>query len=284
MSAISAADVSELRRRTDRPLMECKKALNEAAGDMQKAMDLLRTWDAKAGTKREANEAAEGRIGIAAVGGHAAMIEMRCESAPTAKNDLFVKLANDLAGFVAESNPTDPAAMISAKLRSGTVQDRINDVVGAIREKMVIHRFVRFSGGTFGQYVHHDGTVGALLHASGTPTGNADEVLRDVCAHAAALNPTFATTASVPAATIEKEKAFAMQQIQDDPKNAGKPANIIEKIAEGKLKTWLAESVLSEQPMANGAKYPNTTVAQALAKVGLKVEACVRYKVGALAN
>jgi elongation factor Ts len=284
MSAISAADVSELRRRTDRPLMECKKALNEAAGDMTKAMDLLRQWDAKAGSKREANEAAEGRVAIGVADGHAAILEMRCESAPTAKNDLFIGLATDLAKHVAAANPADPAAMLTGKFGSGTVQDRINDVVGAIREKMIVQRFTRFSGGTFGQYIHHDGTVGALLHASGTPGANADEVLRDVCAHAAAMNPTFATPAGIPAATIEKEKAFAMQQIKDDPKNASKPANIVEKIAEGKFKTWMAESVLTEQPMANAAKYPNLTVAQALAKVGLTVEACVRYKVGALAN
>jgi elongation factor Ts len=282
MSAISAAAVNELRKRTDRPLMECKKALTEANGDLNQAVELLRSWDAKAGTKREANETAEGRVAIAIDGGNAAILEMRCESAPTAKNEHFVSLAADLAKHVAAHNPTDVPALLAQKFGTATVQDRINEAVGLIREKMIIQRFTRLSGGTFGQYIHHDGTVGALIQASGTPGAGAEEVLRDACAHASAMNPTFAVASSVPAETIEKEKAFAMTQIKDDPKNAGKPANIIEKIAEGKLKTWMAESVLTEQPMANAAKYPNTTVAQALAKVGLKVEKMIRYKVGAV--
>jgi elongation factor Ts len=282
MSAISAAAVNELRKRTDRPLMECKKALTEAEGDLAKAADLLRSWDAKAGTKREANETAEGRVAVALVGGNAAIVELRCESAPTAKNEHFAALADAIARHVAEHNPADVATLLTQKFGGATVQDRINEAVGLIREKMIVHRFARVTGGSYGYYVHHDGTVGALIAASGNPGANSDEVLRDACAHASAMNPTYATSAAVPAETVEKEKTFAMTQIKDDPKNAGKPANIIEKIAEGKLKTWMAESVFTEQPMVNATKYPNTTVAQALAKVGLKVETLIRYKVGAV--
>lgn len=282
MSAISATAVNELRKRTDRPLMECKKALTETNGDIAKAVDLLRSWDAKAGTKREANETAEGRVAIGIVGENAAIVELRCESAPTAKNEHFSKLAEDIVKHIAEHNPADVTALLAQKFGAGTVQDRINEAVGLIREKMIIHRFARFSGGSFGQYVHHDGTVGAIIHATGTPAAGAEEVLRDACAHASAMNPTFAVASMVPAETIEKEKTFAMTQIKEDPKNAGKPQNIIEKIAEGKLKTWMAESVFTEQPMVNATKYPNTTVGAALAKVGLKVEKMVRYKVGAV--
>ena len=282
MSAISAAAVNELRKRTDRPLMECKKALTEANGDLTQAVELLRSWDAKAGTKREANETAEGRVAIAIAGGNASIVELRCESAPTAKNEHFARLADDIAKFVAEHNPADVPALMAAKYKTGTVLDRLNEAVGLIREKMIVHRFARFTEGTYGQYIHHDGTVGALIKASGTPAAGADEVLRDACAHASAMNPTYAVTSSIPAETIEKEKTFAMQQIKDDPKNASKPANIIEKIAEGKLKTWMAESVFTEQPMVNATKYPNTTIAAAVAKVGLKVEQLVRYKVGAI--
>src|SRR5690606_22882687 len=99
--------------------------------------------------------------------------------------------------------------------------------------------------------------------------GGSDEALRDVCAHIAALNPQYATAAEVPADVLEKEKSVAMQQIQADPKNASKPANIIEKIAEGKLKTWMGEIVLTEQPMANSGKYPNKTVGDVLKGLGL---------------
>ena len=282
MSAISAAAVNELRKRTDRPLMECKKALTEANGDLTQAVELLRSWDAKAGTKREANETAEGRVAIAIVGETAAILEMRCESAPTAKNEHFASLAADLAKHVAANNPIDVPALLAQKFGTATVQDRINEAVGLIREKMIVQRFTRLASGVFGQYVHHDGTVGSLIQTTGSAGAGADEVLRDACAHASAMNPTYAIASAIPTETVEKEKAFALTQIKDDPKNAGKPANIIEKIAEGKLKTWMAESVLTEQPMANAAKYPNTTVGQALAKVGLKVEKLIRYKVGAV--
>jgi elongation factor Ts len=273
MSAISAASVNELRKRTDQPLMDCKKALTESGGDMDKAIALLRTWNAKAGVKREANETAEGRIGVFIAGNKAAILEMRCESAPTAKNDLFGKLVSDLAKYVVEKSPVDVAALAAAQ------KDRIDEVVGVIREKMVPHRFTRLSGGVFGSYIHHDGTVGVLLQCQGKAA--ADEAMRDICAHVAALNPPYLSVKDVPADVVEKEKAFAMQQIKDDPKNAGKPDNIIAKIAEGKLKTWFAETVLLEQPMANAAKYPNTTVGALLAKHGLTAEKVVRYKVGA---
>jgi len=283
VSQISAAAVNELRKRTDQPLMDCKRALTEANGDMEKAIEILRGWNAKSMTKREANEAAEGRVAvfIDPAAKVAAILEMRCESAPTAKNEHFVALANDLAQHIARHSPADAAALLTQSVPGkGTVQDRVHETVGLIREKMVPHRFTRLTDGVFGQYVHHDGTVGVLVKCSGT--GGNDEALRDVCAHVAALNPTYMTPAQVPADVIEKEKAFAMQQIKDDPKNASKPANIIEKIAEGKLKTWLAESVMTEQPMANSAKYPNKTVGQVLQGLGLTPVQVVRYKVGAV--
>lgn len=284
MSTISAAAVNDLRKRTDLPLMECKKALTEANGDIEKAIEILRSQFAKAAVKREGNEVAEGRIGIAIdpKTSAAAILEMRCESAPSAKADQFIQMVQDLAGLVVKNDPADVATFLAQPIEGkGTVQDRINEVVGLIREKMVVHRFTRLTGGIFGQYVHHDGTVGVLVQCEGTAA--ADELLRDVSAHIAALNPQYMNPAQVPSETIEKEKAVAMQQIQTDPKNAGKPANIIEKIAEGKLKTWMAESVLTEQPMANAAKYPNTTVGQALKKAGLTLTKFVRFKVGSVA-
>lgn len=285
MSAISAAAVNELRRKTDQPLMDCKKALSESGGDMEKAVELLRSWNAKASVKREANETAEGRIGVAIDGDKAAIVELRCESAPSAKNDLVVKLVADLAKAVIADNPADVAALQTKQ------QDRINEVVGVIREKMVPQRFARLSGGVFGSYIHHDGTVGVLIQCQGKEA-NA-EALRDICAHIAALNPPYLKTSDVPAETITKEKAFILQQIQESEKAAEekaaaegkkynpKPANILEKIAEGKLKTWYSETVLLEQPLANAGKYPNTTVGALLAKHGLTAEKVVRYKVGA---
>jgi elongation factor Ts len=285
MSVITAAAVNELRKRTDLPLMECKKALSEAAGDMERAIEILRSQFAKATVKREGNETAEGRIGIYVepAAQTAAIVEIRCETAPTAKNERTVELAYDLARQVASAAAETVPQLLAQPYSpgSGTVQDRISEVVGVIREKMVVHRFERLKAETYGHYIHHDGSVGVLLGCTGQST--ADETLRDVCAHIAALNPQYLAVADVPADILAKEKALAMEQIKADPKNAGKPANIIEKIAEGKIKTWLAESVLTEQPMANAAKYPNQTVGQVLKGLGLTPVRFIRYKVGATA-
>lgn len=287
MSAISAASVNELRKRTDLPLMECKKALTEASGDINKAIELLRSWNAKAGVKREANETAEGRIGIYVepAAQTAAIVELRCESAPTAKNDRFIELAYDIARQVASAAPETVEQLTAQTFTggAGTVQDRINEVVGVIREKMIVQRFERLKADVYGHYIHHDGTVGVLLGCAGTAKGPTDEPLRDVCAHVAALNPQYLSPADIPADTLEREKALAMEQIKNDPKNAGKPANIVEKIAEGKIKTWMAETVLTEQPMANAAKYPNKTVGQVLQGLGLTPTRFVRFKVGSTA-
>jgi len=286
MSTITAASVNELRKRTDMPLMECKTALQEANGDMQKAIDILRTRGKGVGVKRAMNETAEGRIGIYIdpATQNAAIVEVRCESAPVVKSDQFIALANDLARAVAENNPTSVDQFLTQPVSGtqGTVTDRINDVIGLIRENMKVQRFQRLQGGVFGEYVHHDGTVGVLLQCTGTLTGS-PEVLRDACAHIAALNPQYVGGTEIPADVVAKEKDLAMRQIKEDPKNASKPANIVEKIAEGKLKTWMAEIVLAEQPMANAGKYPNTTVGQALQKAGVQPVKFVRFKVGEVA-
>src|SRR5439155_4286585 len=126
-----------------------------------------------------------------------------------------------LAKHVARKNPKDVAEALTQPVPggSGTVQDRINDVVGVIREKMLLHRFLRLEGGVYGSYVHHDGTVGVVLECKGGAAS--DEVLRDVSAHIAALNPPYATVADVPADVIAKEKQLVMADIANDPKNAG---------------------------------------------------------------
>ncbi len=283
MSTISAAAVNELRKKTDLPLMECKRALTEADGDMEKAILILRSTFAKAAVKREGNETAEGRVAVSIdpAKAEAAILEMRCESAPSAKADQFIALVGDLAKQVAAHDPKDVDALLAQPMAGGTVKTRIEEVVGLIREKMVVHQFKRYTGGTFGEYVHHDGMTGALLHCTGTG-GNA-EALRDVCAHIAALNPQYLNPAAVPADALAKETDFIKTQIAEDPKNTGKPANIIEKITDGKVKTWLAEICLTEQPMANAAKYPGQTVGQVLSKLGLTAAGFTRYKVGTVA-
>lgn len=283
MPAVTPQMVKQLRDRTDQPMGLCKQALDENTGDMDKAIDWLRERSKGVTAKREGNETAEGRVGVSVDNAAkvAAIVEMRCESAPSAKSDQFIALANDLAKAAAGSKAADAAALLTEPLGTGTVQDRISDVVGIIREKMVLHRSQKLEGGVYGGYVHHDGSVGVLIECKGGAAN--DELLRDVAAHIAALNPPYATTADVPADVIEKEKGLVKADMDADPKNAGKPANILEKIAEGKLRTRLSEIVLSEQLMANAGKYPNTSVAAALKKAGLEPVRFVRFKVGAVA-
>jgi elongation factor Ts len=284
MAAVTPQMVKQLRDRTDQPMGLCKQALDQNGGDMEKAIEWLRQQNAKMGVKREGSETAEGRVGVYFdnAAKKAAIVEMRCESAPSAKSDQFIALANDMARHVASSKAADVPALVAETFGGkGTVLDRINEVVGVIREKMIVQRFQRLDGGVYGGYVHHDGTVGVLVECKGgTPN---DELLKDVAAHVAALNPPYATTAAVPAEVMDRERSLVKADIDADPKNAGKPANILDKIAEGKLRTKLAELVLTEQPMANNMKYPNTTVGAALKKAGLEPVRFVRFKVGAVA-
>lgn len=280
---ITAAAVNELRKRTDMPMMECKSALTEAGGDMNKAIDILRSRNKNVTAKRSMNETAEGRIAIYIdkVARTAAILDMRCESAPTAKAAQFVDLANDLAAQIADQDPANVEDMLAQQFvgGAGTVKDRIDQTIGLIRENMKPHRFVRLSGGVFGQYVHHDGSLGVLMQLKGAQDAN-DEMLRDVCAHVAAMNPQYTRVEEVPADIVAKEKEIARQQVDADPKNAGKPANILEKIIEGKLRTWYGESVLLEQLVANQAKYEKKTVGQVLKAAGLEIVKVVRLKVG----
>lgn len=282
MSTISAAAVNELRKRTDMPMMDCKKALLEVGGDMDKAIEWLRSQNSKMQAKRAMNETAEGRVGIVidAASQSAAIVEVRCESAPVAKSDQFISMVDDLAKAVLANKPESLEQFVTQPLpgTSVTVTDRINEVIGLIRENMKVQRLKRLESGVFGSYVHHDGTLGVLIQLKGS--GSHDEVLRDICAHIAALNPMYAKLEDVPAETLAKEKEIALQQIEADPKNAGKPANILEKIVEGKLKTWGAEYVLLEQPIANQAKYDKKTVGQLIKAAGLELVGYVRYKVG----
>jgi elongation factor Ts len=281
---ITAAMVNELRKRTDLPMMECKAALQESGGDMDKAILILREKNSKVAVKRAMNETAEGRIAIFIdpKSKVASIVDMRCESAPVAKSEQFIALANDIAKQVATKDPKTVDELVAQSFvgnASQTVTDRINEVIGLIRENMKPSRFQKLTGGVYGEYVHHDGSLGVLIEVKGKDTASA-ELLRDICAHIAALNPQYSRVEDVPADIVSREKELAKQQVETDPKNEGKPANIIEKIIEGKMRTWFGETVLLEQPIANQAKYDKKTVGQLLKGAGLELSKYVRLKVG----
>jgi elongation factor Ts len=278
---ISANDVKMLRDRTGMQMMKCKAALVEAKGDMEKAVDIIRKKIKDATDKRAGRETAEGRVGIfadpAAKAG--AIVEMRCESPPVSKNNLFVELVNDIARHVALSHPASVDAMLTQPFvgELKTVQDRINDAIGLIRENMRVARFKRFTG-LVGGYVHHDGTVGVLVKVEGASAP--EQVLRDVAMHITAKNPMAIRREDISADVLAKEKEIAKSQVQADPKNKSKPANILEMIIEGKIKAWFAENVLLEQPFV---KDDTKTVGDLLKASGLKLVEYSRLRVGELA-
>jgi elongation factor Ts len=274
MSNISAAAVKTLRDRTNQPMMDCKAALTEAQGDMEKAVEILRKRGRDVADKKGSRETAEGRIAtyIDSAKSVGAIVEMRCESPSVIKNELFIQLANDVARQIAEKNPANVDDLLKQPYWGDpkkTVQEHIKDTAGLIRENMKPARFVRLTG-TLGSYTHHDGSVGVMVQAEGKGD---QQVLRDVSMHVTARNPLAARREDISAETIEKEKEIAKSQAAA----TGKPANIVEKIAEGKMKTWFAEHVLLEQPFV---KDDSKTVGDLLKSAGLKLVKFVRMRVG----
>jgi elongation factor Ts len=276
---ISANDVKALRDRTGMQMMKCKAALVEAKGDMEKAVEILRKQNKDAQDKVVNRETAEGRIGIFIdpVGRQGAIVEVRCESAPVAKSDLFVKLATDLAKQVALKKPSSVDELLKQPFvdkPAQTINERIGEVVGLVRENMKVARMKRLEG-ILGHYIHHDGTIGVLVQVEGDKADA--QMLRDVAMHITAKNPAAALREHVPQDRVAKEMEIAKSQVDADPKNKSKPAQIIDKIIEGKLKTWFADNVLVEQPFV---KDDSKTVGDLLKAAGLKMAKFVRYKVG----
>lgn len=278
---ITAALVNELRKRTDLPLMECKAALQNTDGDLEAAIDWLRKNGAKVSGKRAGNETGEGRVCIVVdtATKEAAIVELRCESAPVAKSEHFVALGNDIAKAIIKHNPASVEAIAALEVAPGkTVTERFTDVISLLRENMKIYRFERLSGGQFGEYVHHDGSLGVVVQVT-TPAPVENSMLRDVCMHVAAVSPTpiAVRREEVAPSVIAKEKEIATAKAVA----TGKPQQIAEKIAEGQLNAWLKENVLIEQPFV---KDPTKTVGQLVKSAGADLTKFVRYKVGEATN
>lgn len=280
MADIPAQLVKQLRDRTNAPFGDCKAALVESNGDLEKAIEVLRKKNAAIQAKTSGREAGEGRIGlfISPDGKHGGLIELRCESAPVAKNEHFVSLANDLAAHItAKGVPASADELLSQPHHSGsgrTVNERVGEAVGLLRENMKVTRMKRLEGTAVGGYVHHDGSIGVLVVAEGEGKPDAT-LLRDIAMHITAKLPVAVTREDIPAELIAKEKEIAKSQAEAS--SAGKPANIVEKIAENRVNTWLKESCLEEQTFV---KDESKTVGQLLKAAGLKAKAFVRFKVG----
>ncbi len=271
MAEITASMVKELRERTDAPMMDCKKALNEAGGDMQKAEEILRVKFGAKAAKSAGRIAAEGIVGIHITpdGKTGAIIEVNCETDFVAKNDDFRALVGTLAEMVVSRNPADVAALSAMKIGDKTVEEVRTELVGKIGENMSIRRFVRVAAqGRLASYVHGGAKIGVLVDVTGDET-----LARDIAMHIAAAKPKALDASGVPQELIEAERRVAAQKAAE----SGKPANIVEKMVEGAVQKYLKEVTLLSQPFVKDDKL---TVGELLEAKGAQVHGFTLYVVG----
>ncbi len=271
MAAITASMVAELRGKTDAPMMECKKALTEADGDMAKAEEILRVKLGTKAGKAASRVTAEGVVASFVEGSTGAMIEVNCETDFVTKNDSFLALAKAAAELVAKHNPADIEALGAlAYSQDGfgpTLEEVRKGLIGKIGENMSFRRFKRVAGGKTASYLH--GTrIGVLVEFDGD-----EQAAKDVAMHVAAMKPVALTSADVPAELIEKERAVATAKAAE----SGKPADIAAKMIDGSVQKYLKEVSLFNQPFVKNDKQ---TVEQMLKAAGATVKAFTLYVVG----
>ena len=266
---ITAAMVKQLREMTDSPMMECKKALVEADGDIDKAVDVLRKMGVAKAVKRAGRDTNEGTVAayISEDGKKAALLELSCETDFVGTNPKFVGFATKLAGVVAENNSADVDALKALPMAETTVADELTEQIHLFGENMKVLRFVARSteNGAFGSYIHNGGKIGVIVEFSFTKpeTGASEEFktfAHDVALHVAAVNPISARREDVPAETIEHEMSIYKAQAAE----SGKPEAIQERIAQGRMEKFYKESVLTEQEFV---KNPDVTVGQLASQV-----------------
>ena len=267
--AISAKDVMELRKQTDCGMMECKKALTEADGNFEKAIEILRERGLATAAKKAGRIAAEGmvyadycpecKVGV--------VIEVNAETDFVAKNDKFVKFVKDATKVIMEQNPADVEALMNCKMGDETVDQALKELILVIKENIKVRRFVRYEG-VCSAYVHGGGTHGILVSFETTNgIDSKDEFAaygKDIAMQVAAANPSYVDEASVPAEVVAKEKEIMLAQMAGDPKTANKPEAVKQKMIEGKIKKFFKENCLVDQEFV---KDGDLTVAQYTAKV-----------------
>jgi len=281
MPAITASMVGELRAKTDAPMMECKKALTEAEGDMERAEELLRVKLGSKAGKAASRITAEGVVAAVVSGNTGAILEVNCETDFVTKNDSFLALAKAAAELIAKNNPADVAALSSlAYSQDGfgpTLEDVRKGLVGKIGENMSFRRFKRYEGGKLASYLH--GTrIGVLVEYEGDETA-----AKDVAMHVAAMKPVALQQSDVPAKLIETERKIATEKAAEDAEKAkaeGKTpqsAEIVAKRVEGSVQKYLKEVSLFNQAFVKNDKQ---TVEQMLKAAGTQVKSFTLYVVG----
>lgn len=271
MAAVTASMVAELRAKTDAPMMEAKKALVEAEGDMAKAEELLRIKLGTKAGKAASRVTAEGVIAVALVGDVGALVELNCETDFVSQNDSFLQFANAAAKLVAEKNPADIAALSALEYSQDgfgpTVEEVRKGLIGKIGENMSLRRFTRFADSKLAHYLH--GTrIGVVVEFEGD-----EAAAKDVAMHVAAMKPVALSSADVPAELIEKERSVA----QGKAAESGKPAEIAAKMVDGAVAKYLKEVSLLDQSFVKNDKQ---TVAQMLKEKNSSIKGFTMYVVG----
>lgn len=273
MADVTAKMVKELREMTGVGMMDAKKALVEVEGDMEKAVDLLREKGMAKAAKKNDRIAAEGLASVAVKGNTAAIVEVNSETDFVSKNEMFQDLVKEIAELVAENKPADMEAAMKIKTDKGTIESDLIEATQVIGEKISFRRFEvveKDDNAAFGGYLHMGGRIAVLTVLDGTTD---ETVARDVAMHVAAINPRYVNESQIPEAELEHEKTVLTEQAL----NEGKPANIVEKMVEGRLKKFKAEIALVDQPFV---KDPDMTVEKYVASKGATVKTFVRFEVG----
>lgn len=275
MANYTAADVKALRERSGAGMMDCKKALEETDGDLEKAMEALRLKGLKGVTKREGRSTSEGLVVSRVNGGKGLLIELACETDFVAKGEKFISLAERVADALVESDATNVEEALKAPMGSSTVEEEITNEAAILGEKVELRSFSSVQDEQIDAYMHRTSKdlppqVGVLLAFSG---GDA-AVAHDVAVHIAAFSPLYMSREDVPEELVTKERAIA----EETARNEGKPEQALAKIVEGRVTGFFKENVLLEQAFA---KDPKQSVGQVLDNAGVKVSSFVRVRVGA---
>lgn len=247
--AFTAKDVMTLRDKSGAGMLDCKKALTDADGNMEKAAELLRERGIAKAVKKEGRIAAEGAVGAYVCNNcnTGVLLEINCESDFVSRGDKFHGIVDGVAKVVAENKPADVEALGACKIGGETVKEFITNQTAVIGEKISIRRFVTYeTAGKIETYIHMGGKVGVMVEALDFKEGS-EETLHDVALQIAAARPSYLTEAEVPQEVLDKEKEIMLVQMQNDEKNANKPKNILEKIVAGKMGKFYQENCLLEQ-------------------------------------
>ncbi len=275
----TAKDVKDLREKTGCGMMDCKKALTEANGDVEKAIEFLREKGLATAAKKSGRIAAEGLVDAYVCDGVGSLIEVNSETDFVAKNADFKEFVATLAKIVADSNPADVDALKALKYTGSdlTVEEMLREKILTIGENLSIRRFARFDSGAV-SYIHGGGRIGVLVKVEADLNNDdAHEAARDVAMQIAAINPLYLSKDTVPAEDVEKEKTVIIAQIKEDPKNASKPDNIIEKMVGGKINKFYEQNCLLQQEFVKNGDFK---VEAYLASKGVKLVDYIRFEKG----